>query len=110
MAVIPTIPLSFPYFGLPKFVIAALLYLSFILPGLSMYYIFTYFENTTKNFLDDLKANPEQHEGKIKEIYGLHFDAFDHPESRYELKSRLIFNLINGFGFGTILMFAVGFF
>ena len=110
VAVIPNIPLSIPHFGLPKLVIAALFYFSYIFPGLSMYYIFTYYENTTKNFLDDLKANPEQHEGKIKEIYGLHFDSFDHPESRYELKSRLIFNIITGIGVGTFLMFAVGFF
>jgi hypothetical protein len=92
------------YSELALIVLAYLVTLSSII---SFYYIFKYFEDTTANFLKDLKDNPQNHESILNEVNSVYYDTFVHPESNSNLKGYFLYSLMNGILGIPILMLAI---
>ena len=89
-----TYPPPIPNFGISKLVLIVLIYLSLLIHSFGFYYIHKYFEDTTENFLKDLKENPEYNKNILNEVYAVYFDSFAHPENIYNLKNRFLIGLI----------------
>ena len=96
--------------GIPKIFYFVLIYLVFLFYKFSFYFIFKYFEDTTQNFLEDLKKNPQDHKNVLNEVYALYYDSFAHPESISNLKSYFLYTLIFGLILITFLFVITGIF
>jgi len=95
IGIISNLTPKIPTIGIPNLVYIPLAYFSVLLDVFGYYFIFKYFNDTTENFLKDLKENPQQHKNLTDKVNAVYNDSCEHPENIYQLKRYLLFGLVS---------------